>query len=467
MTALVHVVAHTHWDREWYHPAGRFQLRLLRLLDDLIELLRRPDFPTFLLDGQAIALDDYLAARPERAADVGRLLRDGRLEAGPWYVLADEFLVSAEALVRNLLAGGRTVRRLGGRPMAVGYAPDAFGHSGALPTILRGFGIEVAVLWRGFGGEAGEEGDLFRWRGADGAEVLMVHLPAPGYGYGANLPCEPAAAGERWRRLRALLEPRARAPHWLVLSGGDHHAAQPDLPEAVDALRALAPDFAFRQGSLEGYTDAVRLWVRGAPETLPTVIGELRGGVRHAWALQGTHGSRLYLKQENAACQRLLERYAEPLGALARARAGADLRAELQVAWRTLLENHPHDSICGTSADVVHREMVTRFARCRAQAVDLVAHAFDLAVGRDAASARAAGPDAWGPGVLVFNPSAATGGGVVEADVALVLHPVSVGRGAVRGRPRRRRAPPLRLRGPGGDVLAHQELGARPGTDLV
>ncbi len=102
------VVPHTHWDREWYHPEARFRLRLARLLDELIPLLKaHPEIPSFLLDGQAITLDDYLAVRPEQAGVLGRLLREGRLEAGPWYVLADELLVSDEALVRNLMAGER------------------------------------------------------------------------------------------------------------------------------------------------------------------------------------------------------------------------------------------------------------------------------------------------------------------------------------------------------------------------
>ena len=370
MSVTVHVVPHTHWDREWYHPAAVFGLRLVRLVDDLIELLtHRPDFRSFLLDGQAVVLDDYLAARPEQESRIRRLFADGRLEAGPWYVLADEFLVSAEALVRNLFEGGRTVRRCGGQPMAVGYSPDAFGHPAGLPALLRGFGIEVAVLWRGIGGEPGQDGDLYRWRAADGSEVLMIHLPPPGYENGQSLPAERRALAERWERLWAQLAPRARSPHWLVLAGDDHHAAQHDLPEVLALLSAMVPQVRFTLSQLEDYTGAVLAWAREHGGSLPPVEGELRAGHRHAWALQGTHGSRLYLKQANAACQRLLERHAEPLAALEEASGGgADRRAELRVAWRTLLENHPHDSICGTSADLVHREMVVRFERCRQQA---------------------------------------------------------------------------------------------------
>jgi alpha-mannosidase len=467
MTATVHVVAHTHWDREWYQPAAVFGLRLVRLVDDLLELLpRHPEFSTFLLDGQAIVLDDYLAARPEAEGRLRRLFAEGRLEAGPWYVLADEFLVSAEALVRNLLAGTRTVARLGGKPMAVGYSPDAFGHPAALPAVFRGFGLEAAVLWRGFGGEPGQEGDLYRWRATDGSEVLMIHLPRPGYENGKGLPRERAALAKRWGELRVQLQSRARAPHWLVMAGADHHAAQHDLPDVVAALNTLAPQLRFALSSLGDYAAAVLRWAGEVEADLPVVSGELRRGHRHAWALQGTHGSRLYLKQENAACQRLLERYAEPLAALGSARGRAGHGSELRVAWRTLLENHPHDSICGTSADPVHREMMTRFLRCREQAGEIVASALEDAVGHERPAARVAPRASWRPAVLVFNPSPASRVAVVEAEVALFRSDVSVGQQQVRF------AAPLR---PGafrlldweGRGVAIQALGSRAGHDLV
>jgi alpha-mannosidase len=467
VTVTVHVVPHTHWDREWYHPAAVFGLRLTRLVDDLVELLgHRPDFRTFLLDGQAIVLEDYLAARPEQESRLRRLFVEGRLEAGPWYVLADEFLVSAEALVRNLLEGGRTVRRCGGRPMAVGYSPDAFGHPAGFPTILRGFGIEVAVLWRGLGGEPGQEGDLFRWRGADGSEVLTVHLPRPGYENGQSLPAERTALAERWETLWAQLAPRARTPYWLVMAGADHHAAQHDLPEVIAALNAMVPQVRFSLSTLEEYTAAVTAWARERGGKLPVLSGELRAGHRHAWALQGTHGSRLYLKQANAACQGLLERYAEPLAALETVRGGADRRAELRAAWRTLLENHPHDSICGTSADAVHREMMTRFERCRQQGGEIVARSVEGAVGHDAVAARLAGRRAWTPAVLVFNPAASAREAVVDAEVALFEADISVGQQRVPPAPPVTPGP-VRLTGPDGAPLQLQELDVRAGHDLV
>src|SRR3970282_515037 len=145
----LHLVSHTHWDREWYLTFQQFRLKLVHLIDNLLALLDAdPDFRHFMLDGQTIVLDDYLLMRPERAVAIRAHVQNGRLLIGPWHILPDEFLVSPEATIRNLLQGERTARQFGPK-MMVGYTPDPFGHIGQLTQILRGFGIEMAVLQRG------------------------------------------------------------------------------------------------------------------------------------------------------------------------------------------------------------------------------------------------------------------------------------------------------------------------------
>src|SRR5512134_408045 len=145
----IHLISHTHWDREWYRTFQQFRLRLVHLVDGLLDLLESDsDYKHFTLDGQTIVLDDYLLMRPEAESTLKRLIRDGRLLIGPWHILPDMFLVSPEAHIRNLLAGDREARRFGPK-MMIGYMPDSFGHIGQMPQILRGFGIDNACLWRG------------------------------------------------------------------------------------------------------------------------------------------------------------------------------------------------------------------------------------------------------------------------------------------------------------------------------
>src|SRR5918997_1486099 len=138
----VHIVPHTHWDREWYSSFQTFRLRLVDLLDDLLPRMEAdPGYAHFLLDGQLAVVDDYLAVRPEAGGRLRRPLGSGRIAARPWYTLPDEFLVGGETLVRNLQLGLRTADRFGGA-MAVGYLPAMFGHVAKMPQILAGFGFE-------------------------------------------------------------------------------------------------------------------------------------------------------------------------------------------------------------------------------------------------------------------------------------------------------------------------------------
>ena len=146
----VHVVSHTHWDREWYLPAARFRQQLVALVDDLLDDPPAPG-SSFLLDGQMSVIEDYLAVKPERTLELVALLERGAIEAGPWYVLADELIPGGEALVRNLLAGRQVLSRLGAKAPPVLYCPDSFGHPAALPTLAAGFGLDLIILSRGFG----------------------------------------------------------------------------------------------------------------------------------------------------------------------------------------------------------------------------------------------------------------------------------------------------------------------------
>src|SRR2546427_10412655 len=186
MTGVIfHLIPHTHWDREWYLPRAAFQARLIPALDDLIERLQADaGYRSFLLDGQTVLLADYLRARPEREGDVKALVKTGRLQVGPWYVLADELIPSGESLVRNLLLGAADAERLGGR-LDVLYSPDAFGHPAVLPTLAREFGLRAGVVWRGVGGGGGPEGGLYRLGGAGGEEAPPLHPPPPGDENGA------------------------------------------------------------------------------------------------------------------------------------------------------------------------------------------------------------------------------------------------------------------------------------------
>ncbi len=436
------LVPHTHWDREWYHEVGRFRQRLVALVD---ELLDAPDDAPFLLDGQAIVLEDYLAVRPERREALSAALRAGRLEAGPWYVLADQLIPSGEAHVRNLRAGRRLLRALGAAPPPVLYSPDAFGHAAASPTLAAGFGFGLAVVWRGYGGTRWPDGDAAWWTGPDGSRALLLHLPRDGYEFGSRLPVDVAGARERWTAMRAELAPRARLGFVLVQNGADHHARQEGWALAVRALRDAADPEPVVVSTLADV--AARALRAAADARLPTVAGELRDSYGYAWTLQGTFGTRAAQKRRVARADRRLVRDVEPWLALLRLRRapGDPTRAALlDAAWAPLLRCLPHDTLCGCSTDAVARAMDARLDDADAQGRGLRADALDALAGHDAVAARARRGD-WRPWLIVRNRVARTRGGVAEVSLAGFVRDVGVGPGSA-GTWREVHEPPALLR---------------------
>lgn len=426
----VHVVSHTHWDREWYHPAERFRQSLVALVDELLDQ-PPPAGRSFLLDGQTVVLEDYLEVRPERAAELAALLADGRLEAGPWYVLADELIPGAEGLVRNLLAGSGTLRALRASAQPVLYCPDSFGHPAALPELARGFDRAAVILWRGLGGARWPRSNLFRWRAPSGSDVLVYHLTRSGYELGATLPVASAQADARWARIRAQFAERRQASPELLLNGADHHARQRALDDAITALGSAATPDVVRPGTLSGFARALQ---SAGNADLPEIAGELRDSYGYTWTLQGTLASRAPQKRRYAMAERAMVRDVEPWAALARLRGAPSRRHLSRVAWKSLLLCQPHDTLCGCSVDQVARAMDARLDGAATQAEGLRESAiFDL-VGHDREAARH-WPDDWQPAVLVRNRAARRRTGVAVAAISVTLADVAVGPGSAPRQP--------------------------------
>ena len=266
----VAVVPHTHWDREWYEPFQTFRLNLVRLVDELLDLMERdPSYSHYLLDGQLAAIDDYLEIRPENEDRLRALAAAGRITVGPWYILMDEFLASGETIVRNLQMGLGRGAPFGG-VMEVCYLPDMFGHIAQMPQILRQAGLTNAVVWRGVPSVVNRTG--FVWEAPDGSAVRAEYLP-DGYSNGAALPDDGQALVDR---VTDLLEEHREfvLGDLLCMNGSDHLMPQAGLGGVVAEANALQDDLEFEITSLPEY-------LATAPtEGLPRWRGELRSGAR-------------------------------------------------------------------------------------------------------------------------------------------------------------------------------------------
>jgi hypothetical protein len=392
----VAIVPHTHWDREWYEPFQTFRMKLVRMMDGLLDQLERDSaYRHFLLDGQLAAVDDYLEIRPEHEARLTALAGAGRITVGPWYILMDEFLASGETIVRNLQAGMARAASFGG-PMEVGYLPDMFGHVAQMPQILSEAGFGHTVVWRGV--PSAIDRNAFLWESPDGSTVRAEYLVA-GYGNGAALPDDAKALV---RRLEAHLDEFGAFIHpgdpLLLMNGSDHLTPQPWLGRVVAEANQVQGEFDLAVSSLPEYLAA-------APtEGLPEWRGELRSGFRSN-LLMGVGSNRVDVKQAAARAERSMERLAEPLSALFLP-AGAWPRTFVDLAWTLIIRNAAHDSICACSVDDVVDAVLHRYAEARHIGEGLTGAALE-AIGRSMVEA----------GPVVVNPTAGERGGLVEVVV--------------------------------------------------
>ncbi|MEX2080492.1 MAG: hypothetical protein WEC33_02660, partial [Dehalococcoidia bacterium] len=346
----VYVVPHTHWDREWYQPHELFRWRLVQMIDELLDLLEsNPEFRCFNLDGQTIVLDDYLEVRPENEGRLRALVEQGRVLIGPWWVQPDEFLPTAESHIRSLVRGIRRADQLGGS-MRIGHCADQFGHIAQMPQIMAQLGLTSACLWRGIPDSV--PGWSFWWEAPDGTRLPVLYL-RNSYSSGWRLPADADGLVERTKRQEG--ERRADEPA-LLMNGTDHSRVQRELPAILAGAQGRGYDF--RMATLADYERA--MFEVGIDEHVHH--GELRSPDRSN-VLVGVLSARMNIKQRDFEVSAALERYAEPLEMLAKAHGGEDARPALRHAWRILLENSPHDSICGCSVDQTHFEMLPRFDR--------------------------------------------------------------------------------------------------------
>jgi mannosylglycerate hydrolase len=391
------LVSHFHWDREWYRSFEVFRGRLVDAVDAVLDLLASDPGFCFVLDGQAIVLEDYLEVRPERRAEIVAGLHAGRLAAGPWYVQPDSLLPGGETHIRNLLHGRASAGTLG--PVStVGYVPDSFGHPTQLPQILAGFGLDPFVYWRGNGSELDKLGPQYLWRAPDGTAVRAWQLPE-GYFSAGGLDADGDLASTV-ARVRVVIDRivAAGGDPVLLMNGFDH--LPPDrstghVAALLGAQRVLLDDAARRLAD----ASTLREW-----------SGELVGA-RTSNLLPGVWSARMPLKLRNRSVETLLGAWVEPWAAFGRALGLADERPALDHAWRTLLCNQAHDSICGCSIDPVHERMVARFDDAEGLGMATLQRVLERLAGQNATRDT---PSSETQAAVVFNASAAARTDVVR-----------------------------------------------------
>lgn len=351
------IVPHTHWDREWYLPFQKFRFKLVKLIDTCLEL-DKPDY-FFMLDGQTVVIEDYLEIKPEKRSALMLAIRERHLGVGPWYLLPDEWLVGQESLIRNLERAHDIALSNDIPLMPVGYLPDCFGHTRAIPQIFADLAsCQAAVVWRG--APPSLKTVPFTWKSHESstASILGIYLPQ-GYGNAAHFAETWETFLERICDLIMELEPFSPVPVYLLMNGADHLFPQPFVLDFIK--KSTDPSLSFTLGSIEKFVAMLQQTMQSRNYIPPVHAGEMRSFAR-APLLHDTLSMRMWIKQENQQTEDLLVCQAEPLCTYAwYAFQIAYPSGFFAEAWRWHLQNQPHDSICGCSVDQTHEDMKTRF----------------------------------------------------------------------------------------------------------
>jgi len=332
---------------------------LVELVDDLLDILKKQDYK-FMLDGQTIVLEDYFEIRPERRDELLEHIRSGKITVGPWYLLPDQWLVGGESLIRNIELSHDLASDLRIPQMPIGYLPDMFGHSSAIPQILSDLtDFKAAVLWRGIPPEIMTV--LFNWKShpSSSATIPAVYLPG-GYGNTARFVEEYKEFVEMVDEGISFLEPFSPVPVYLMMNGSDHLFPQAFVQQNVTRLNNEGIDISL--GSLTDFVDHLQIAIGESDFKPPLQSGEFRSPAR-APLLQDTYSARMWIKIWNQKVEDMLVRQVEPISAyLWHLLKQKYPDVYLKTAWKWLLKNHPHDSICGCSIDSTHEEMRARFS---------------------------------------------------------------------------------------------------------
>jgi len=358
------VISHTHWDREWYMTYECFRLRLVDLVDRLIEIIEGDEGYIFHLDAQTVVLEDYLELRPYNAEKLRSFVRSGNLIIGPWYLQNDFYLTSGESTVRNLQIGTAIAEEYGSCSR-VGHAPDQFGNVSQLPQILKSFGIDSFIFGRGYSRFETVDGvrrpaalpTEFIWEGADGTEALAIHLKH-WYNNAQRMPDDIELSELILTLNDGNFEGLNISPYVLLMNGVDHLEPQPDLTDILKRLRQKGYDI--EQKSFDVYIADVKKAVEG--KTLARYKGALNCG-DDASVLKGCWSSRIYLKRQNVRAEDLIINKLEPLYSYLELNGfnGLYPEYEMNYLWKKLLKNQTHDCICGCSVDGVHTHMEDRY----------------------------------------------------------------------------------------------------------
>lgn len=340
----IHAVSYAHLDFIWLWPWGE---TIQVATNDFRQMLKFMDeFPEFTFSYTSPSLFEAVEMEnPALFAEVQKRIREGRWEmAGPRWCESDHNLISEESHARHFLYAHRYNKTKFGTETTVCFEPDIFGHLPTLPQMLRKSGLQYYI-----GGRTSVKPPVFWWEGIEGTRILSL-----GPRHYSEVLNESVLDFTLTRKERDL-----GYTDGLVIYGVGNHGGGPSRDQIVAATTMdKLPVFpTVKYGTLQGYMDTI------ARQPFVTNVPVIRGELRQNW--RGTYTTHAETKRLNRACENTLAA-AEGWAVFAQLLGLGPAANRFDVAWRSLLWAHHHDTIGGStihSSDLFVQHVLTNILR--------------------------------------------------------------------------------------------------------
>lgn len=360
MKRIIHTLAHTHWDREWYFTDCEARVLLSKAFDEVLDKLEEnEELLYYHLDGQSSLIESYLEQKPDEMNRIKKLVECGRLLIGPWYTQPDVFNIHGESIIRNIKYGTEYAKEMG-KCMNIAYLPDTFGFNAQLPQIVSGCGLDGIIVRRGYNPETHGNTEML-WEALDGTKVLTA---VQAYGYSV---AHPKKGGRNrnfskenlYRETYPIIDNiknLSGSENVMCPVGGDQVSIDENFNLFINKLNEYKyTEDQYIQSSIPEYMDAIRK----EADKLHVFKGEFREPVYSR--VHKTIGSSRYdIKKANHDAEQELLRVAEPISCIAKDLGFWYDQSSLDRAWKLILQSHAHDSMGGCNSDATNREILLR-----------------------------------------------------------------------------------------------------------
>ena len=421
--ANYNLTGNSHIDAAWLWPWTETVDAVKRTFGTAAQLMS--EYPNYTYTQSAAVYSQWMADKyPELNAQIKQRIQQGRWEiVGGMWLEPDLNMPDGESLVRQILVGQETFKKLYGVTTRIGWNPDSFGYNWQLPQIYKRSGIDYFVTQKMTWNDTNQLPlKLFWWESPDGSKVLTYfpHDYANDDLNPVRLAKDMAVARHRSPGMLDMLDlygvgdhgggpTRAMLDeglHWMepnkVIPKEEFGTAQPYFSRVEKELNPTSPTWDYRTIA-KGDTQLP------APATgqisVPTWKDELYLEFhRGVFTTQANHKRNMRDSEEwvlNA------EKYAS----LAWLDGQPYPATELTDAWKKVLFNQFHDLAAGSGIGVIYREAQQDYDQVHWAANEVSSKSLQLL--QSGVDTRVA----TGVPVMVFNPLGWQRSGLVDVSV--------------------------------------------------